>query len=136
MLRFFIVCIANGLLFGILDGLINANPLAQKLFDVYKPIAKEAVNMPLGILIDLVYGLVMGLIFLLVHKALPGDSGILKGLLFGGIIWFFRVFMSTMSQMMMYKVPAPVLIYTTLTGLAEMLIIGLVYGAFLKPLNG
>lgn len=135
MLRFFIVCLANGLLFGMLDGIINANPLAQKLFEAYKPIAKEGINVPLGIVIDLVYGLVMGLIFLLIYKALPGESGILKGLLFGAVVWFFRVFMSTMTHLMMYKVPASALLYSALTGLVEMLIIGLVYGAFLRPLN-
>lgn len=135
MLRFFIVCLANGMLFGMLDGIINANPLAQKLFVVYKPIAKEAINVPLGIVIDLAYGLIMGLIFLFLYKAFPGESGIVKGLLFGTVVWFFRVFMNTMSQLMMYKVPASALLYMALTGLVEMLIIGLVYGAFLRPLN-
>jgi len=135
MLRFFIVCIANGILFGMLDGFINANPLAQKLFTVYKPIAKEGINVPLGTAIDLAYGLIMGLIFLLIHEALPGDSGIVKGLVFGAIAWFFRVFMSVMTTLMTHKVPAKTLVYVALTGLAEMLIIGLVYGAFLRPVN-
>jgi hypothetical protein len=43
--------------------------------------------------------------------------------------------MSTMTQLMTHKVPFLTLLYTLVTGMIEMLIIGLVYGAFLKPLN-
>jgi uncharacterized membrane protein YagU involved in acid resistance len=135
MLRFIIVCVANGLLFGMLDGIINANPLARRFYEVYAPVAKESINVPLGLLIDLIYGIVMGLVFLLLFQALPGDSGLVKGLAFGAIVWFFRVFMSTMTQLMTHKVPFLTLLYTLVTGIIEMLIIGLVYGAFLKPLN-
>jgi hypothetical protein len=53
MTRYIIVGIASGILFGILDALINANPLAQRLYDVYKPIARTSVNFVAGILIDL-----------------------------------------------------------------------------------
>ena len=38
MIRYIIVSIASGVLFGAMDGLINANPLAQRLYEVYKPI--------------------------------------------------------------------------------------------------
>lgn len=131
MWRFFIVCLANGLLLGILDGMIHANPLAVKLFKAYQPIAKESINWLPGLLIDLAYGLIMGLIFLLIRDVLPWNSGILNGLLFGAVIWFFRVLMDTLSQIMMFKIPVHTLLYVAVTGLIEMLIIGLVYGAFL-----
>ncbi|MBN2533200.1 MAG: hypothetical protein JXB88_09930 [Spirochaetales bacterium] len=57
MVRYFIVSLVNGILFGIMDGVIHANPIAQKLFEVYKPIAKTSINAPAGIIIDIVYGL-------------------------------------------------------------------------------
>ena len=43
MIRYIIVSIVSGLLFGALDGLVNANPLAQRLYEVYKPIAKTSI---------------------------------------------------------------------------------------------
>ena len=135
MLRFVIVCIANGLLFGMLDGIINANPLAVKLFEVYKPVSKERINVPLGISIDLLYGLIMGGIFLWMYSIFPTESALVKGLFFGAVVWFFRVFMGVMTELMTRKVSGKALLYTALSGLVEMLIIGLVYGAFLKPLS-
>jgi len=135
MIRFIIVSVLNGFLFGILDGIIHANPYAQRLFEVYKPIARDSINAPAGIIIDIIYGFVMGFVFLLLYKALPGNTGIIKGLSFGLIIWFFRVLMSVISTWMMYKIPVVTLMYITLTGFIEMIIIGIVYGVFLKPGN-
>ena len=82
MIRYFIVSIINGIVFGILDGLINANPYARKLFEIYKPIAKTSINAPAGIIIDILYGLVMGFIFLILYSALPGNTGLIKGISF------------------------------------------------------
>ena len=91
MLRYVLVSIGSRLLFGILDGLINANPVAEKLYQVYKPIARTSVNALAGIAIDLAYGFIMAGIFLLLYQSLPGGSGIVKGLSFGLIAWFFRI---------------------------------------------
>ena len=38
MLRFVIIGLLSGLLFGVMDAAINANPLAQRLYAVYKPL--------------------------------------------------------------------------------------------------
>jgi len=116
-----------------MDAVINANPLARKLLEVYKPIAKTSLNVPLGIVIDLVYGFVMAGIFLLLYTALPGETGLVKGISFTILAWFFRVVMSVASNWMMYKVPGKTLVYTLLTGLGEMLVLGIIYGLFLKP---
>jgi len=124
--------IISGLLFGFIDGLINANPLAQKLFQVYKPIAKTSINMPAGFVIDLFYGFIMAWVFLMLNKSLPGSTNVLKGLSFGLIMWFFRVVMSVATTWMMFKVPPQALVYILLTGLVEMLLIGLFYGVTLK----
>lgn len=132
MLRYIVVSTVGGLLLGVLDGLINANPYAQKLFEVYKPIAKSSVNVILGFGIDLLYSFVMAGLFLLLYKSLPGQSAILKGLSFGLIASFFSVVMHVFSQLVMFKVPANALTYMFLTGLIEILLIGLLFGLFLK----
>jgi hypothetical protein len=133
MIGTIIVCIISGILFGTLDGLINANPMAVRLFEVYKPIARNSINVAAGVVIDLVYGFVMAGIFLLLYSSLPGEAGLVKGLFYGLIIWFFRVVMSVISQWMMYKVPLTTLLYSLLTGLGEMLILGILYGLALHP---
>lgn len=133
MIAYIIVSIVSGILFGIMDAVINANLLARRLFEVYKPIAKTTLNIPLGIVIDLVYGFIMAGIFLLLYNALPGETGIVKGISFTIIAWFLRVVMSVASNWMMYNVPGKTLVYTLLTGLGEMLVMGIIYGLFLKP---
>ena len=132
MMKFLLVGMGSGILFGLMDGLINANPLAQKLYKVYEPIARKSINVPAGVAIDLVFGLVMAGIFLLLRKALPGESWIVKGLAFGLMAWFFRAAMQAASQWMMFDVPAGTLLYTSACGLAEMLILGLLYGLTLR----
>ena len=133
MTTFIIVSIISGILFGFLDALINANPLAQKLYTVYKPIAKTSLNPILGIVIDLLYGFIMAGIFILLYSSLPGGSGLLKGLSFALLVWFFRVVMNYASQWLMFTVPARTLLYSIATGLVEMLILGMLYGLTLKP---
>jgi hypothetical protein len=133
MVRYIIVSISSGILFGILDGLINANPLAQKLYALYKPIARTTINVPAGIAIDLAYGFIMAAVFLLIYQSLPGQYGIVKGITFGFIVWFFRVVMSTASTWMMFNVPLQTILYTLITGFVEMLILGILYGLTLKP---
>jgi hypothetical protein len=133
MLRYVLVSIVSGILFGILDGVINANPLAQRLYQVYKPIAKTSVNPLAGMMIDLVYGFVMAGVFLLLYKSLPGGTGLVKGVSFACLVWFFRVVMYTASQWVMFNVPIEALLYSLVTGLGEMLILGVLYGLTLKP---
>jgi hypothetical protein len=133
-MKYIIISIISGILFGIIDGLINANYLAQGLYEVFKPIAKTAINVPAGIVIDLVYGFIMAGVFLLLYRSLPGDMGLLKGISFAFLIWFFRVVMSVISGWMMFNVPIGALLYTLITGLGEMLILGILYGLTLKPM--
>lgn len=133
MATYIIISVISGLLFGILDGLINANPLAQRLNEVYKPIARTSINFVAGIVIDLGYGFIMAGIFLLLYNSLPSEIAVIKGICFAVLAWFFRVVMYTASQWVMFKVPMPTLLYTLVTGLAEMLILGVLYGLTLKP---
>lgn len=125
----------SGILFGILDGVVNANPLAQRLLEVYKPIARTSINPIAGIVIDLVYGFVMAGVFLLLYESLPGASGLPKGMSFAVLVWFFRVVMSTASQWMMFRVPARTLLYTLVAGLGETVVLGILYGLTLQPVE-
>ena len=133
MIGYITVSLVSGFLFGILDGVINANPLAQSLYSVFKPIARTSINPLAGIVIDLVYGFVMAGVFLLLYKSLPGETGLVKGVSFAFLLWFFRVVMYAASQWVMFNVPLEALLYTIVTGLGEMLILGLLYGLTLKP---
>lgn len=132
MIRYVIVSTCAGVLFGAMDGLINANPVAQRLYRVFDPIAKKSVNMPAGLTIDLVSSFVMAGIFLLIGRSLPGQP-LLKGLVFGALVWFFRIAMQVASQWMMFAIPATTLLYLLACGLVEMLILGATYGLTLKP---
>ncbi len=133
VIMYIVISLVSGILFGMLDGLINANPLARRLYAVYQPIAKESLNIVAGVLIDLAYGFILAGIFLLLYPSLPGGIGLLKGLSFAALVWFLRVAMSAASSWMTYKVPARTLLYGLLAGLAEMLVLGILYGLTLRP---
>ncbi len=133
MIRYVLVSVASGILFGILDAVIHANPLAQRLYEVFKPIARTSLNPLAGIVIDLVYGFVMAGVFLLLYKSLPGETGLVKGLSFAVLAWFFRVVMYSASQWVMFNIPVETTLYALVAGLGEMLILGVLYGLTLKP---
>ena len=133
MIRYIIVSASSGILFGILDGIINSNPLAQRLYAIYKPIAKASVNVPMGVAIDLGYGFILAAIFRYLYYSLPGKTGSIKGVSFGLLVWFFRIVMSAASNWIMFHLPPETLLYSIATGLAEMLIIGIIYGLTLRP---
>ena len=132
MVRYVLVSIGSGVLFGVMDGLLNANPLARNALQVFEPIARKSINVPAGLAIDLVYGFAMAGIFLLLARSLPGEPW-QRGLVFGLIAWFFRVVMQAASQWMMFDVPPGALLYSLAGGLVEMLALGLLYGLTLRP---
>ncbi len=133
MLTYIVVSVVGGVLFGVLDGLINVNPLALRLYQVYKPIARTTINPVAGMAIDLAYGFVMAGVFILLYASLPSDLGLVKGIVYAVLIWFFRVVMYVASQWMMFKVPASALLYTLATGLGEMGVLGILCGLTLTP---
>jgi hypothetical protein len=127
-MQFLLISIAAGLAFGVLDAVINANPLARRLSAVYAPLAKTRVNALAGIVIDLAYGFVIAAVFLELAPALPGASGLAKGIALGAGIWFFRVVMAVASTWMTQRVPPALLGYQLVTGLGEMLVVGGIVG--------
>jgi len=133
MVRYLIVAAGSGVLFALLDGVLNANPLAVRLKAVYKPIARTSVNMAAGIIIDLAYGFILAGMFLLLFHCLPGQAGLVKGLSFAAGIWFLRVVMSAASDWMIFDVPLKTIAYAVVAGLLEILALGVLYGLTLSP---
>ena len=132
MIQYVITAILTGILFGIMDGIINANPLAKKLLECYNPLLKHSINIPAGIIIDLIYGFVISGLFLFLLPIFPSNSKIIQGILFGTGIWFFRVLMNVISSWMMLNIPSKTLIYQLITGLFEMTFLGILNSLILN----
>jgi len=133
MIRFIIVGLIAGIILWILESIINTNPLARNLYQVYKPIIKTKLNIPMVIFIYLIYGFAFAGLFLFLHQSLPG-TGIVKGISFALLTWFFRGFMAVLSSLMTFNVPVKALVYGAITGFCEALLVGMFYGLTLKKL--
>lgn len=131
-LRIIWVGLLAGVLFIILDALINANPLAQRFYEAYRPIMRASINAPLGVVLDLLSGIVMAAIFALLLPALPVHWAT-RGLAFGLIAWVFRCAMTSASQIVMFQIPPGTIIYSLTGGLFEMIALALFYALLLKP---
>jgi hypothetical protein len=117
----------GGVLLVVLDALLNANPLAVKLLAVYKPIARERINLAAGIIIDFGYGFSLAALFFFISPLLAFAPLPVNGLLFGAGIWFLRVAMAALSNWMMFAVPLRTVAYQTTAGLLEMCALGVLY---------
>ncbi len=123
MLRQVLVGLGAGVVFLVLDGVINANPLARRLYAVYQPIARPSVNAFAGSAIDLAYGIVLALLFVALRDSLPGQTDLLKALSFGLIVWFLRVVMRVAGEWVVTTVPERVHGYTLAAGLVQILVV-------------
>ena len=123
-LRFVGASIGIGVAFAVLDGVVNANPLAQTGCAVFDPIARPGINVVAGIAIDLAYGLALCAIFRRFYAALPGAAPLLKGMSYALLVWFFRVVMNAAGQWMVLTIPDLTVAYTLAAGLLEMVILG------------
>ncbi len=132
-MRYLVISLVGGSVFGVLDGVINGNPLARELLAVYEPIARTSIDVPAGVIIALVYGFALAGMVVLLSASVPGASGLAKGLSFGLGLWFVRVVMGAASTWMMFEVPAATIAYSVAAGLAEMLVLGVLYGVTLAP---
>ena len=124
MLRQIVVGLIAGVAFLILDGLVNANPLAQRLHAAYQPIARPSVNALAGSAVDLAYGVILVAFFLTLRPSLPGRTSLLKGLSFGLMVWFLRVVMRVAGEWVTTTVPTSTHAYTLATGLVQVLLVG------------
>ncbi len=131
MLRQVLVGLLAGVVFLALDGLLNANPLARRLYSAYQPIARPAVNALAGSAIDLAYGVILAFVFVMLRASLPGQTSLAKALSFGLFVWFLRVVMRVGGEWVMTVVPARVHAYTLVTGLVQALIVAAVLALLL-----
>ena len=115
--------LAAGVALLVLDGLLHANPLAQRLYSAYAPMSRSSVNAFAGSAIDLAYGVILTAIFVMLRPSLPGKGALTKGLSYAGIVWFFRVVMRVASEWVMTTVPIGVHLYTLGAGLVQLLIV-------------
>jgi uncharacterized membrane protein YagU involved in acid resistance len=109
--------------FATLGGVLNANPIAQRLYAAYKPTLRESVNAPLGVALDLLFGIIMAVVFVLLAPALPGGR-VMKGTTFGMLAWFFRVAMGVAAQLTTFRILSLALLYSLATGAVEMVALG------------
>lgn len=123
MRRQILVGLVAGVAFLVLDGILNANPLAQRLYAAYQPIARQSVNAVAGSLIDLAFGMILAGFFSALRTSLPGRSRVTKGLSFGLMVWFLRVCMRVAGEWVVTVVPVEVHAYTLGAGLVQMLIV-------------
>ncbi len=131
MLRQIVVGLAAGVAFLLLDGLLNANPVAQQLYAAYRPIARSSVNALAGSLVDLAYGLILVALFVTLRHCLPGRTGLMKGMSFAAMVWFLRVVMRVAGEWVTTTVPASALAYSLVAGLVQMLLVGVLIALLL-----
>jgi len=112
-----------GLAFLVLDGVMNANPLAQRLYAAYQPIARSSVNAAAGSVIDLAFGVILAVLFVRLRPSLPGRTPLMKALSFGVMVWFLRVCMRVAGEFVVTVVPTSTHVYTLVAGLVQILIV-------------
>ena len=123
MRRQIIIGLVAGVAFLILDGVLNANPLAQRLYAAYQPIARPSVHALAGSAVDLAYGVILAGLFVMLRPSLPGETSLMKGLSFGVMVWFLRVFMRVAGEWVTTTLPASAHVYTLLAGLMQVLLV-------------
>lgn len=133
MTRYVLASLGMGILFVLLDVLLNANPLAQRVHRAYEPIARKTLNPLPAVLIDIAYGFVIAGLYLSLRQALPGAGWPAKAASFAAMLWILRVVMAALSHWVMFDVPASAHLYDLAAGLAEMLAIAALCAAVLGP---
>jgi hypothetical protein len=133
MTRYILASLGVGLLFVLLDGLLNVNPLAQRAHKAYSAIARKSMNLALAVAIDLAYGFIIAALYLILYRALPGAPGLVRTVSFAVILWILRVVMAALGHWVMFEVPASTHLYDIAAGLAEMLVISAFCALTLRP---
>lgn len=132
---YIIVSVGSGLLLAVLDGLLNANPLARRLYRAYEPITRKSIPIVRGILIDIAFGFVLAGLYLILYRGIPVPPGIARAMAFGFIVWVLRSLMTTFSHWTMYDIPARTHLYALFAGLLQSLVVSLFYGLALSPVG-
>jgi len=113
----------TGVLFIILD--IVSAVVQLPLLSPYAslPVWKSPPETTLGMLFDIVNGLLLVGVYALIVKSIPG-KGLMKGFYYGLIVGVFRTIMGAFSTYVMYAVPAEVVVWGAVLGLLEAAALG------------
>ena len=132
--RLIVAGIAASVLFLVLDMMLGAvgGLIVANVFRVpfQQPPGIEA-KIRFGLLFELINGFMLALIYAVIYRCLPGRSW-QKGISYGLIVWGLRVVMWAFSTFMMTDMPPALIAITVVTGLIEVLILGVVIAAIYR----
>ena len=133
--RFLFAGIVASVLFLVLDMALGmaGGLVATKLFGLpaTQPQGFEK-KMRLGLLFEPINGFMLALIYALIQASLPGQ-GWIKGVSYGLIVWGLRVVMWAFSTYMMTDMAPTLIGINVVTGLVEVLILGVVIAVIYGP---
>jgi hypothetical protein len=84
-----------------------------------------------GLFFELINGFMLTLTYAVIHPSLPGQ-GWKKGISYGLIVWGLRVVMWAFSTYMMTDMSPTLIAITVVTGLIEVLILGIIIAAIYR----
>jgi len=126
--------IAASVLFLVLDAALGTAGgfIGSEVFGlpVEQPPGFEA-KMKFGLIFELINGFMLAVIYAVIHPSLPG-RGWKKGISYGVLVWGLRVVMGAFSTYMMTDMSPILIAITVVTGLIEVLILGIVIAAIYK----
>jgi hypothetical protein len=129
--RLIVAGIAASVLFLVLDAALGTAGgfIGAQVFGlpVEQPPGFEA-KVKFGLIFELINGFILAVIYAVIHPSLPGQ-GWKKGISYGLLVWGLRVVMGAFSTYMMTDVPPASIAITVVTGLIEVLILGIVTAA-------
>ncbi len=132
--RLIVAGITASVLFLVLDMMLGAigGLIAANVFGVpfEQPPGIEA-KIKFGLLFELINSFMLALIYAVIYRCLPG-RGWQKGISYGLIVWGLRVVMWAFSTFMMTGMPPALIAVTVVTGLIEVLILGVVIAAIYR----
>ena len=124
--RLLVAGIAASILFLVLDAVLGmvGGLVGARVFGL-SPQGPSQIQskMVYGFVFEFINGFMLAVIYAVIHLSLPGQ-GWAKGISFGFLVWGLRVVMWAFSTYMMFDVPAVSIAITTLTGLIEVLVLG------------
>jgi hypothetical protein len=126
--------IAASVLFLVLDAALGTAGgfIGAEAFDLpfEQPPGIEA-KMKFGLIFELINGFMLAVIYAVIHPSLPG-RGWKKGISYGLLVWGLRVVMGAFSNYMMTDMSPTLIAITVVTGLIEVLILGIVIAAIYR----
>jgi hypothetical protein len=132
--RLVVAGIVASVLFLVLDAVLGTvgGFIGAEAFDLpfEQPPGIEA-KMKFGLIFELINGFMLAATYAVIHPSLPG-LGWKKGISYGLIVWGLRVVMWAFSTYMMTDMAPVLIVINVVTGLIEVLILGIVIAVIYK----